>query len=190
MSNACWSGPLWCWRINRVRIFPWLTPDACLDQKTLDVLAPCLDATTLTKLQSLTNQLYPHKEADHSALQASLSPQKFSVLAPDLLQEADLGRRYFFQKLGWLQEYRTQLEPYTSKLALVRTLQHDVKHQGLTTKTKTNLIEQTRSWQLSPRLVADHRKLLDYLDLQTAALPPEQSLLASSDTIESLNGHV
>lgn len=168
--------------------FSEINPCFCLEAKTLEFLASNLDATTAGQLQSLKNQIYPHKKAFICALQASLSPGKFSVLAPILLESADLGRRYFLQKLGWLLEYRTLLEPYSQMLALVRTLQHQLKHQGLTTETKTNFIKQTSSRQLSPRLLAFKRKLLYYLDLQTAALPPEQSLLGSSDIIESIFG--
>jgi len=168
--------------------FSLINPCFCLEQKTLDALAPHLDATTLTQLQSLKNQLYPHKEAFICALQATLSSQEFSVLAPLVIQEADLGRRYFQEKLGWLQEYRTRLEPYTEMLTLVRTLQHQLKHKGLTEHSKTDFIEQIGCQHLSPRLVAFKEKLLYYLELQTAGLPPDQSLLGSSDTIESLFG--
>ena len=109
-------------------------------------------------------------------------------LAPDILQEADLGRRYLFQKLGWLQEDRTTLEPYTSKLGLVRTLQQQLKQQGLTEHSLADFIEQTRFLPLSPRSAAEHTKLLNYIEQETTSLPADQALLGSSDIIESVFG--
>ncbi|NEQ85277.1 MAG: hypothetical protein F6K26_35715 [Moorea sp. SIO2I5] len=101
---------------------------------------------------------------------------------------ADLGRRYFFEKLGWLQEYRTILEPLTEMLTLVRTLQQQLKQQGLTEHSLTNFIEQTRLLPLSKRTAALKTKLLDYLKFETASLPSEKPLLGSSDIIESIFG--
>jgi len=96
----------------------------------------------------------------------------------------------YAQKLGWLQQYRTTLESYTEMLALVRTLQHQLKQKGLTEHSLTSFIEQTQPLELSPRNQAFKVKLLDYLDIQTAELRPEKSFLGSSDLIESINGHV
>ncbi len=104
------------------------------------------------------------------------------------LQEADLGRRYFEQKLGWLKDYQIALKPYHQMLALVRTLQQQLKQQGLTDRSKTDFIEQMSALQLSPRLSAFKAKLLDYLERETAALPSDKPWLGSSDMIESLFG--
>ncbi|WP_424095944.1 hypothetical protein [Moorena producens] len=122
------------------------------------------------------------------ALKASLGPKDFSVNAAKVLLCADLGRRYFFEKLGWLQEYRTILEPYTQMLTLVRTLQQQLKEQGLTEQSLTNFIEKTRFLPLSERTAAIKTKLLDYLKLETASLPSDKPLLGSSDIIESIFG--
>ena len=70
----------------------------------------------------------------------------------------------------------------------MRTLQQQLKQKGLTQNSKTDFIEQTQPLQLSPSNEVFKAKLLDYLDLQTASLPPEKSLLGSSDLIESLFG--
>ena len=168
--------------------FSLINPCFCIDQSALDALTPHLSSASLTQLHALKDLTFPHRQACTQALQACLSPQHFSDVAPLVLQQADLGRRYFEQKLGWLQDYRTALEPYTQMLALVRTLQQQLKQQGLTECSKTDFIEQTRSLQLSPRLVAFTAKLLDYLERETASLPSDKPWLGSSDIIESLFG--
>ena len=63
----------------------------------------------------------------------------------------------------------------------MRTLQHQLKQQGLTEHSLTDFIEQTRFLPLSPRSAADHTKLLNYIEQETASLPADQALLGSSD---------
>jgi len=95
--------------------FSEINPCFCLDQRAKGALAH-KDTATVAQLQSLKDQVYSHRQANTGALQTCLAPQDLEDLAPDVLQSADLGRRYLFQKLGWLQEDRTTREPYTSKL--------------------------------------------------------------------------
>lgn len=168
--------------------FSLINPRFCLDQSALDRLKPHLSPVNLTQLQTLKNRIFPHRQAFTQALQACLSPQHFSDISPLALQESDLGRRYFEQKLGWLKDYQSALKPYHQMLTLVRTLQQQLKRQGLTDHSKNRFIEQTDSLQLSPRLSAFKAKLLDYLERETASLPSEKPWLGSSDIIESLFG--
>lgn len=151
-------------------------------------MVPHLPAAGLAGLQSLKNQVYPHKEAFTGALGASLGPVDFSVKGTKVLLEADLGRRYFLEKLGWPPEYRTTLEPYTQMLTKVRTLQHQLKQRGLTEHSLNDFIKQTRFLPLSERTESEEEKLLDYLVLETASLPADKALLGSSDIIESYEG--
>ena len=168
--------------------FSLINPCFCLDQSALDALKPHLSAVSMTQLQSLKDLTFPHRQAFTQALQTALPPQHFSDVAPLALPAADLGRRYFEQKLGWLKDYQIALEPYHQMLALVRTLQQQLKQQGLTDRSKTDFIEQTSALQLSSRLSAFKAKLLDYLERETAALPSDKPWLGSSDMIESLFG--
>ena len=168
--------------------FSMINPCFCLDKRALDSLAPHLPAASLAQLQSLKNQVYPDKEAFTCALGARLGPVDFSVKGTKVLESADLGRRYFLEKLGWLQDYRTTLEPYTQMLTLVRTLQHQLKQRGLTEHSLTDFIKHTRFLPLSKRTESLKEKLLDYLELETASLPAALTLLGSSDIIESLFG--
>ena len=165
--------------------FSMINPCFCLDQRALEALAPHLPSASLAQLQSLKNKVYPDKEAFSCALGASLGSVDFSV---KVLLEADLGRRYFREKLGWLQDYRTTLEPYTQMITLVRTLQHQLKQRGLTEQSLTDFIKQTRFLPLSERTESFKEKLLDYLELETASLPADKPLLGSSDIIESVFG--
>lgn len=160
----------------------------CLDQLALDALACQLNATMMVALYSLKNQLYPNRQALLQTLQRCLEPKQFSEFAASIAQQADLGRRYFEQKLGWLQTYHSLLQPYLQMLALVRTLQRQIKHQGLTQQSKSEFIAHTQAWELSPRLECFQAKLLAYLERETAALPSEKPLLGSSDIIESIFG--
>ena len=168
--------------------FSLINPCFCLDQSALDGLKPHLSAVSLTQLQLLKDRTFPHRQAFTQALRAALPIQHFSEVAPVALQKADLGRRYFEQKLGWLKDYQIALTPYHQMLALVRTLQQQLKQQGLTDRSKTDFIEQTSALQLSPRLSDFKAKLLDYLERETATLPSDKPWLGSSDMIESLFG--
>lgn len=168
--------------------FSLINPCFCLDQRALEALAPHLDGASLAQLCSLQHQRYPHQQALTQALQACLAPEDFRRFAPLILPEADLGRREFEQKLGWLPEYRSTLETYTQMLSLVRTLQQQLKQQGLSQDSKTDFIERTRSLQVSPRVETFRGRLLDYLEGETASLPSDKPFLGSSDMIESLFG--
>jgi hypothetical protein len=168
--------------------FSMVDPCHCLDHLALKALTPHLTPDIFAALKSLKNQQFPHRQAFVQALKACLSATDFSEFGALIWHAADLGRRCFEEKLGWLQTYRDALEPFTQMLTLVRTLQHQLKHQGLNLQSKPDFIKQTSALTLSPRSEAFKAKLIDYLERETIALPADQSLLASSDIIESLFG--
>jgi hypothetical protein len=49
----------------------------------------------------------------------------------EICQAASLGRRKFYEKLGWLLSHRTDIQTYSEMLTLIGSAQTQIKNQGL-----------------------------------------------------------
>ena len=160
----------------------------CLDSNSGEELTQRLAPEVCHAVLPLKNQFYPQRADFETALKACLMPPEFEQCSPLLIQLADQGRRLFEHKLGWLSEYAVPLQTYAQMLSWVKALQHQLKHQGLTKDASIQFRAYLDSVPRSSRLTVFADQLLAYLHQQTQALPPQQPLLASSDTIESIFG--
>ncbi|MEB3213069.1 MAG: hypothetical protein VKL39_17085 [Leptolyngbyaceae bacterium] len=170
--------------------FSLINPVHSLDTDALNALASQLPAEFLEALAPIQHQQFPHGSAFHQALRACLPDHLVRAVGPLIRQTADFGRRSFEAKLGWLSEYRDRLTPVIEILSLVRVVQEQLKHQGLTSHSTVDFLKhpQTQDNRLTSRAMAFKAKLIDYLERETHALPDDTALLASSDIIESLFG--
>ncbi|EGJ33239.1 hypothetical protein LYNGBM3L_39820 [Moorena producens 3L] len=168
--------------------FSRVNPGYCLDSSALKTLSEQLTTEVNAALKPLKQKPFPDQKAFIEALKGCLSEAVFCDVGSLICQTADLGRRYFEEKLGWVSDYQEALEPFNQMLFLVRTLQYQLKHQGFNQHSKTDFIKQTADLTLSKRLEDFLAKLIAYIDHETTALPPNQPLLASSDLIESVFG--
>ncbi len=159
-----------------------------LDKTALTLLQTQLDPDTLTKLTDLNCKTYSDQQSFCHHLSRYLGADRWAEYEPALCHAADLGRRYFEEKLGWLSAYRAVLPTYAQLSNLVNTIAQQLKQQGLSHSSLDLFIKQTTSFTLSPRLQRFKNSILSYLRTHLAPLLPDQTLLASSDVLESIFG--
>ena len=116
--------------------------------------------------------------------------------SPDLTEIAVLlkkdegqTRSFLEDKVGWLREFREDVEHYHRLLEVVEQTQQEVKTRGLGASTAE------RVWEQLPAAVLDDPRLADflsgvrsYLEEEGGKIPRGESWLGTSDVIESLFG--
>lgn len=168
--------------------FSAIKPDYQVDQPALAQLQTQLDPETWRHLTQLKRKSYPDRATFCEQLRQQLGDDRWADYGPALCQAADLGRRYFEDKLGWVSAYRPDLPIYAQLSSLVNTVARQLKQQGLNQKAPDLFDKQTAALTLSPRLESFKTYILAYLRSQVASLSPDQTLLASSDVLESIFG--
>ena len=168
--------------------FSAITPHFSLDQIALSRLQSQLDPASLTDLTRLQDKIYPDRHSFCCHLSQTLGPERWAEYAPALLLAADLGRRLFDQKLGWLPAYQADISQYAHMMTCVHQVQAQLKHHGLSRTSPECFATQTGSPPLTPRLDRFRTPILTYLQTQAQPLTDEQSLLATSDVLESIFG--
>jgi len=168
--------------------FSTINPNYQLDKTALTLLQTQLDPDTLTKLTSLKDKTYPERQSFCHHLSHYLGADRWLEYEKALCHAADLGRRYFEEKLGWVSAYRSALPTYAHLSHLVNTIAQQLKQQGLSHASVALFNKKTASLILSPRLQRFKNFILSYLRNHIAPLSPDQTLLASSDVLESIFG--
>lgn len=168
--------------------FSAINPGFRLDQASLETLKDKLDSATHAKLSQLKGIRYDDKSSFTQALRHHLEISGFGPQTQLICQTADLGRRRFLDKLGWLADYQDVLHTYTQMLELVHGVEKQLKRQGLRSTSKDSFVEATQSMRLSPRLEQFKARIIEYLDQESRNLPEGQVRLATSDIIESIFG--
>lgn len=168
--------------------FSAVNPHYQLDKTALRLLQTQLDPDTLTKLTELNGKTYPDRHSFCHHLSHYLGTDRWVEYQAALCHAADLGRRSFEKKLAWVSDYRSALPTYVQLSNLVNAIAQQLKQQGLSHSSPDLFIEQTASLTLSPRLQRFRNFILAYLRTHIAPLSPNQTLLASSDVLESIFG--
>lgn len=90
-------------------------------------------------------------------------------------------------KLGWLIDYQKELEVWSQMVRWTRSLEKQLKLCGLNQESLTNFPNNPffREVSLTNNFL---EKIRDYVATESALIPQGQTLLASSDVIESLFG--
>jgi hypothetical protein len=101
-----------------------------------------LDPVSLTDLAQLQDKLYPDRPSFCGHLSQILGAERWAEYAPALLLAADLGRRLFDQKFGWLQTYQADICLYAHIMTFVHQVQAQLKHHGLSRTSKERFATQ------------------------------------------------
>jgi hypothetical protein len=185
-SHLRWAQQLF--RYQDQADFSAINPGYQLDKTALKLLQTQLDPDTLTHLTHLNLKTFPDRHSFCHHLSRQLGTDRWAEYEAALCHAADLGRRSFEEKLGWLSAYRSTLPTYAQLSTLVNTLAQQLKQQGLSRSSPDLFVEQTASFSLSPRLQRFRNLILAYLRSHIAPLSSDQTLLASSDVLESIFG--
>ena len=115
------------------------------------------------------------------------SPLETLVELMPTLELATLKQR-LFDRLGWLIDYQEDLSLWGQMVNMTRTLETQLKLCGLNQQSLTIFEQQQFSVGVNPRLERFQQQILDYVATESSQIQKGQTLLASSDVIESLFG--
>ena len=107
-----------------------------------------------------------------------------SIIYPTAAQ----GQRQFEQKLGWVVDYKDELEVYAQMSQLVTMVEGQVKHNGLNQLSHQVFEDSIADMALSSRAKSVAEKISQYVKVEGEQIPDGQTLLGTSDIIESIFG--
>ena len=159
-----------------------------IDESTLLALSESLKPEILTKLESMKGQVFDNLTSFVDSVTQHIGSALFAQFGSTICQAAEIGRKKFTQKLGWLQDYQSEIEFYSQLIELVNLVQKQLKQQGLNHKSKTNFYQNTKNMLLTARAQRFKARIESYLTYEQNQIPDGQTLLATSDIIESIFG--
>jgi len=167
-------------------------------------LAPDADWRTFTQLANQTRQ-----RVQQTALAALIPPnqktkarylnvdvlvawgQKMLTFldAPQSMREPAFDRALVQEKLGWVTDFRSQLEGWGELFEIIAATESFVRHHGLHREAHLELEKQLLPLQSrTERSQRVRRELLAFVAEQAAQARPDERLLGSSEVIESVLG--
>lgn len=162
--------------------FSQISPEFIWDKKTLSVLEDQHSCSTVALHSRFKEKTFPNMTT------FLLETSQYVASAKSLTTTASLGRRRFLEKLGWLIDYESDIIEYAQLMELVHTVQKQVKQLGLNQNSKDIFVKNTQHLFLTPRARAFKSKIETYLARESAPILKAESLLATSDIIESIFG--
>ena len=103
------------------------------------------------------------------------------------IEPSDLNQR-LKDKLGWLIDYQQELGIWAQMVQMTRTLETQLKLCGLNQQSLNTFKQQQLRVRVNSRLERFQGQILDYLTTESSQIREGQTLLATSDVIESLFG--
>lgn len=159
-----------------------------IDRVNLVDLLLILDQEKIKSLSFLPVKNYSSQEKLNSALYQHFGETISEEEKESILRVADKGRRRFQDKLDWLLDYQDSLPVWATILAMTRSLEAQIKHQGLTQTSLSQWDKLFPQSSLPENLIPIYQKIQRYLLEQTSTIPEGEIFLGTSDVIESIFG--
>ncbi len=159
-----------------------------LDEQTISVLQEQLDEKTLGQLSVMERQEYSTQKRFIRSLSQHIEPIVLAQKEAIICQAADVGRRRFQEKLGWLTQYKEDVTTYAQMIEIVHRVEKQVKQEGLQRASSAIFEKNIETVSLRPRGQQLKAQVVEYLEREGRKIPEGQTLLATSDIIESIFG--
>lgn len=126
--------------------------------------------------------------ADNQVLQSI--KKEVSEQSPHTIPQVnDRARNRFMEKLGWLLEYEKEIKVWSEIVHLILLVEKQVKCEGLSQKSTQVFQENSKDIGIDNERVQNFRKqIIEYLSEEAAKIPNNQTLIGTSDIIESTFG--
>lgn len=159
-----------------------------LDNEAILPFSFIFSKDTLTNLKNIPTKTYENRQEFSQALLNSLGEELWQSHEEIICRYSDLGRRKFYDKLGWLFYYQHNIQIYVEMLTQIRSVQIQLKTQGLHSQSPQQWLNTISNHSFTPRGQTFQSKIIEYLTLEANRVPESQLLLGTSDVIESLFG--
>lgn len=170
--------------------FGQITSNHQWDESARSRLTDILSITVLKSLESLDEHVFADRKAFEQAVQETLDAESFATYGAKIIEASDCGRRQFLERFDWVQEYQEDLQRcYHPMVHLVHEAERLVKHEGIHGETAQRLQQKVRRELVQEGRVAQFEsKIMAYLNEEGRGRPANESLLGTSDVLESLFG--
>lgn len=169
-----------------------IDPAFILDQQTIEAVENELGhAAVLPLIQSMTTgepKTYVNQEEFTKNIVSLVGDEEVQRMESTIYLAAAQGRRRFERKLGWIAEYKDDLAIYVQMNKLITIAEEQVKQNGLNQMSCQTFENNIANISSSPRVESLAQKISQYLKTEGAQIPDGQTLLGTSDVIESIFG--
>lgn len=169
-----------------------ITPAFTLDQQTIKAIEDEFGSAAARPLSMTIKtsevETYITQDAFTEELIALIGDEQVERMKSVIYPAAAQGQRQFEQKLGWVVAYKDDLEIYAQMSRLVTMAEEQVKHNGLNQQSYQTFENSFVDMTLSPRAKSLAEKIGRYLKTEGEQIPDGQTLLGTSDVIESIFG--
>jgi len=107
---------------------------------------------------------------------------------PDLEKNTDYDPKMLQSKLGWITEFREELNEWEKLLEIAITTESFVRHQGLYPKASIILEKKLTCPTYTDRIKRVKEELIEFVKKESFKATPNERLLGSSEVIESVFG--
>jgi len=159
-----------------------------MDARTFDFAWRILDVSSRKTLCRIPWNADPTKEAFIHHVIIPLGDQLSELQRELICKVADEGKRRFEEKMGWVVDYREEIRLYSQFIDIANAVEKQVKHQGLNQASGTLFKECLQDRILLPRAQHLKEQVMDYLREEGDKIPEGQTLLGTSDVLESMIG--
>ena len=170
--------------------FSLISTKFIIDRETLFILREKLDQTTLRKLAKALGtpalNFSSFSQVVTDKIGQELCREKSEIIFP----AAEIGRRKFLEKLGWLFSYEKELQIYAETIEVFDLAKKQLNEEGLHQKSGLDWLELIKTEKLSdlPWVQSSQQKVSEYLNIEGQKVPHGRFFLATSDIIESIFG--
>ena len=132
-----------------------------LDEKTFSILACQVGKKTFKCLKNMGHQTYASKTIFLDAITNALGLKENHKDIETICQVANLGKRQFVDKLGWLEDYQPELQAYTQMVSIAHQAEVQVKNLGLTKDSKKQFEQNLERLELLPQSLYFKQKVFE-----------------------------
>jgi len=170
--------------------FSAIDPSYAINWPVREALRTSLGETADATLSELHGWPFADRASFRQALVEHLGEGPVAEVEASIFPLASRGQRRFQEKFAWLLGYRDELTEYTALVACLQSTQTHLKHHGLHRNSQRDILAQQEKTQpaLTPRVARFNAQILTHVAYEASLVPPKQTLLPSSDILESVFG--
>lgn len=161
--------------------FSLVSTELKIEKEMLLELKGNLPAKVLNKLRNLAPKSYKNQGEFLRDISEKFGEEINPSQLEKLVQTAQVGRRRFLEKLGWLKNYKEDLETYKQMVDLVKLVSEQVKNDGLNQDSQQLFDSRTQTQIFNPRVKKFRERIREYLQTEVRKIPQGETLLGTSD---------
>jgi len=184
--------PLIGWGCNLLKYqeksdFNQINPNDSLDCQTLmDMIS---SISTANELQVFLNQTYSTPKEFIAAIEEKMGAEKAVKFQKRLLEHANIGALRFDEYFGDIQKFKKIILNLVEVINVIQVVSIQVKNEGLNNESAAIFLKSVGKTDLSSELSKELViRINHYLETEGGNIPQGQTLLGTSDIIESIFG--